>query len=262
MTIPQAGAQPQSVAAALAGVDVLQRLGEKVPLDVHFLDESGKDVLLSQFTGDVPVVLVPVYYRCPMLCTQVLNALVRTLKRIPLEPWRDFHVVVFSIDPRERPSLAAQKKLHYLDRYDQPGASAGWHFLTGEEQEVRRLADAVGFQYTYVAAHDVYNHPAAIILLTKDGTINRYLLGLDFSPRDLRLALVETAEGRIGSLADSILLRCYRYDPASGRYGLAIMTAVRIGGGLTVAGLVGTIVILGRKHRRDSELSRAHDHAV
>lgn len=244
-----APAAAQSFAPASDGVGLEQRLSARIPLDLPFTDESGRPVVLGAYFQEQPVVLVPVYYSCPMLCTQVLNALLRTLRQVRLDAGTHFQVIVFSIDPREQPPLAAQKKLQYLRQYDRAGADRGWHFLTSSETSIAALTEAIGFRFQYVPARDEYAHPAAIVLLSKDGMINRYILGLDFSARDLRLALVETADGKLGTFVDRILLRCFSYDAASGRYGWAIMAAVRLGGGFTLAGLIGGIVLMERRAR-------------
>ncbi len=242
---------------ALDALDVVQQLNEKVPLDAAFADAAGRDVRLGDyFDNERPVILVPVYYRCPMLCTQVLNALVRNLRSVDFKPGEAFEVVVFSIDPKETPTLAAQKKLQYLDAYGDVATQDGWHFLTGRQSEIRRVADAIGFHYAYDAERDLYAHAAAVLLVTPDGRIARYLLGLDYKPRDLRFALLEAGEGRIGSPVDQVLMRCFAYDPATGRYGFAIMTALRIGGVAVVLSLVGMMLVFRRretKRRRDEE---------
>jgi len=242
--------QDASQVNPLTDVRLDQRIGERVPLDLIYRDEHSEPVKLEGFFGAVPVILIPVYYRCPMLCTQVLNALVRTMRQISLSAPNDFQVVIVSIDPREEPVLAAEKKMHYLDQYDRPGANDGWHFLTGSEDQIRALTDAIGFHYVYDAKQDQYAHPAAITIVSADGKINRYILGLDFSARDMRLALVDTAEGRIGSVVDQILLRCYHYDPSTGRYGFAIMTSLRVAAAITVFTMLGGIVFLARRYRQ------------
>lgn len=249
----QAGAQPQ--ADTLSRVALTQRVGESVPLELTFRDEAGRLTALRELMSDRPVILVPVFYRCPMLCTQVLNALLRAVQELTLSAGSDYEVIVFSIDARETPTLAAQKKLAYLRHVRDPAMRAGWHFLTGEREAIDRLCEAIGYRYAYDAARDQFAHPAAAVILTPDGRISRYVVGLDYSPRDLRLSLVESSEGRIGSVVDRVLLRCYAYDPASGRYGFAVMNALRIGGALTLLGLAGLVGFLRRRHagRVDAE---------
>lgn len=225
------------------------RLGDQVPLDVSLIDESGATVQLAEFVDRRPVVLVPAYYRCPMLCTLVISALVDTVAEVELEPGTDFQVVVFSIDPRETPSLASEKKLNYLRRFGRNDTQGGWHFLTARQETIDRITSALGYGYAYDPENDQFAHPAAIAVLTPDGYIARYLLGLDYQSRDLRLALVEASQGRIGDFVDQIVLRCYHYDPAKGRYGFAIMSAIRIAGAMTVLALGGAVMIMRRRTR-------------
>lgn len=229
-----------------------QRLGAQVPLDAEFVDESGAAVTLGSFVDRRPVVLVPAYYRCPMLCTLVINALVETVAEVELQPGKDFQVVVFSIDPREQPSLAAEKKLNYLRRFGRNDTQAGWHFLTATKETIDRVTGAVGYGYVYDQETDQYAHPAAVAVLTPEGRVSRYLLGFDYGPRDLRLALVESSQGRVGTLVDKALLRCYAYDPATGKYGFAVMTALRSGAIFTVLGLTGAILFMQMRRRRRS----------
>ncbi len=238
---------PQS---PLEKVAMTQRLGEAVPLQLTFTDESGKAVQLGSFFSDRPVVIVPVVYECAMLCTQVLNALHRTLQSIDLVAGRDFAVVVMSIDPRETAQLAAEKKLRYLGRHASATTWRAWHFLTGEHAPISQLTEAVGYFYTYDEQTRQFAHPAAVVVLTPQGRISRYVVGLDYSPSDLRLALIESSDGVIGSMVDRLLLRCYRYDPRNGRYGLAIATALQVGGALTVLLVATGILWLSRRPAR------------
>jgi protein SCO1/2 len=219
----------------LSKIGVDQRLNHQVPLDLPFVDETGRAVRLGDFFGRRPVILALVYYECPMLCTQVLNGLTGSLKVLNFDVGREFDVVAVSINPREGPGLAAQKKEAYLERYGRAQTAAGWHFLTGQEENIRRLADAVGFRYVYDEEIEQYAHGAAIELLTPKGIIARYFYGIEYSPRDIRLGLVEASEERIGSVIDSALLLCYHYDPSTGKYGAAAMKLVRVGAVATVA---------------------------
>ncbi|HUG92622.1 MAG TPA: SCO family protein [Planctomycetaceae bacterium] len=234
------------------GTDVAfeQKLGAAIPADLAFRNEDGQPVTLGAFLSERPVALMLVQYRCPMLCNVALDGAVRSLKAVSLDPGRDFRVLVVSFDPREGPRLARQKRDSVLERYDRPRTEGGWHFLTGEKDAIERLTAAVGFRYVYEADDDRYAHPAGLVVLTPGGRISRYLLGIDPPVRDLRLALVEASEGRIGTLSDRVLLLCYAWDPAAGRYGFAILTAVRIGGVLTVAALAAGITLLLRRERR------------
>jgi len=212
-------------------------------------DTSGDSIKLANLVDRRPVVLVPAYYRCPMLCTLVISALVDTVAEVELKPGADFQIVVFSIDPRETPSLASEKKLNYLRRFGRNDTQDGWHFLTAKQDAIEQITNALGYGYAYDPENDQFAHPAAIAVLTPDGQIARYLLGLDYQPRDLRLALVEASQGRIGDFVDQIVLRCYHYDPARGRYGFAIMSAIRIAGAMTVLALGGAVMIMRRRMR-------------
>lgn len=227
-----------------------QRLGQPVPTTLVFRDDTGRPVRLGDLFGRRPVLLALVYYRCPMLCSQVLSGLVHGLRPLPLEPAREFDVVVASIDPREGPELAAAKKRASLTDYGRPHTAPGWHFLTGGGEAVAALARAVGFRYVYDRDRDQFAHPAAAVVLTPDGRVARYLLGIEFAPRDLRLSLVEASSGRIGTPVDRVLLFCYRYDPTAGRYSLAILTLVRAAGIATVTILVLFIATMVRRERR------------
>jgi protein SCO1/2 len=229
-----------------------QRLNEQVPLDLVFQDETGASVKLEDYFGSKPVILVLAYYRCPMLCTEVLNGLVRALMDVTFDVGREFNVVTVSFDSRETPELAAAKKKTYLERYGRAGAAEGWHFLTGGEESIVRLTEAVGFRYTYDARHDQFAHASGIMILTPQGKIARYFYDISYPPRDLRFGLVEASENKIGSPVDRILLYCFHYDPSEGKYGAAIMNIVRLGGALTVL-LLGTFLgLLWWQERRKS----------
>ncbi|MBI3768326.1 MAG: SCO family protein [Deltaproteobacteria bacterium] len=231
---------------ALREVAIEQRLDAQVPLDLAFRDESGAPVNLGQYFGTRPVILSLVYYQCPMLCTLVLNGLVRALRVLSFDPGREFEIVTVSFNPRETPELAATKKATYLGEYDRPGAAAGWHFLTGDADAIERLARAVGFHYTYVPEEQQFAHAAAIMVLTQDGRVARYFFGVEYSPRDLRFGLIDAAEHKIGTAVDHLLLYCYRYDPATGKYGAIAMNLVRAGGLVTVLALVGFVLMMRR----------------
>jgi protein SCO1/2 len=228
------------------GID--QRLNEQVPLDLVFRDEEGRTVRLGDYFDGKLVILVLAYYRCPMLCNQVLNGLVDGLRGIPLDMGEQFRVVTVSFDAREKPELAAAKKANYAESYGRGGASDGWHFLTGEQESIDQLTRAVGFRYAYDANQDQFAHGSAIMVLTPDGKIARYFYGIRYPPRDLRLALVEASQGKIGSPVDQVLLLCFQYDSASGKYTLAVMNLIRLGGVFTLL-VVGTY--LGRGWYRD-----------
>jgi protein SCO1/2 len=223
---------------ALLGVGIDQKLNYQVPLDVTVRDEAGRDVALSTyFQAKKPVILALVYYRCPMLCTQILTGLVSSLKAVSFVPGRDFEVVSMSFDPKDTSELAAAKKANYLRRYGHPETVNGWHFLTGEERNIKTLTDAVGFHFKYDAATDQFAHASAILVLTPEGRISRYFYGVEYAPRDVRLGLVEASAGKIGNPVDEVMLFCYHYDPATGKYGAIAM------GGLRFAGLAFLLVL-------------------
>ena len=226
--------------AALRDVAFRQRLGERVPLDVPFRDETGRTVTLREYVGK-PLLLVPAYYTCPMLCGLVLGGVTRALRVLSFDVGREFRVVTFSFDPADGPAAAAEKKARYVGDYGRPGAADGWHFLTGDAPSIAALTDAIGFQATYDEAHRQFAHAAGIVLLTPDGHVARYFFGVEFAPRDLRLALVEASENRIGTVVDQLLLFCFHYDPSTGRYTRVALAAVRAGGIATLALLVGAI---------------------
>jgi protein SCO1 len=243
------GAPSQTMPLPLREIGFDQNIDQKLPLDTTFRDESGRSVALSTYYGEKPVLLAFVYYTCPMLCTQVLNAMTSTISTLSLDAGRDFELVLVSIDPRETPAQAAAKKAEYLHRYKRPGAEAGWHFLTGDEPEIKKLAKAAGFRYAWDEQTQQYAHPTGIIVTTNDGRPARYLFGIEYGPRDLNLALVEASEGKVGTFADQLLLFCYHYDPMTGRYGLYIMRAIRIAGVATVAFIGIFIVTMVRRER-------------
>jgi protein SCO1/2 len=244
------GQDPGASVNPSAGIGIDQRLNEPVPLGAVFRDEAGRVVRLGDCLAGRPAVLVLVYYRCPMLCNEVLDGLLRSLRTLALTAGREFTVVAVSIDPRETPDLAAAKRDGYLHRYARPAAGSDWRFLTGEEGSIRTLARAVGFRYRYDERTGLFAHAGGAIVLTPDGRIARYFYGIEFPPRDLRLGLVEAAAGKIATAADRVLLLCLRYDPATGKYSLALWNAVRLGAALTAALLAGFIVVMLRRERR------------
>jgi protein SCO1/2 len=226
----------------LKEVGIDQKLNDSIPLNLTFRDEHGNPVELAQYFGSKPVILSLVYYNCPMLCTQVLNGLDRSLQLIPMEIGKDFNVVTVSIDPTERPVLAEAKQVMYAGMYGRPGAVQGWHFLTGDEPQIKQLADSVGFRYAYDPDSKQYAHASAIMLLTPEGKISRYFYGITYPARDLRLGLDEASEGKIGSPVDQVLLFCYHYDPHTGKYGLIVSRVIQISGFLTI--LIGGILLI------------------
>lgn len=233
------------------GVKFDQNLDTRLPLDVPLRDERGRSIALGDFFGRKPVIVNLVYYECPMLCNEVLNSLLRSMNALAFDVGKEFDVVTVSIDPAETPELASRKKAAYLARYGRKGAADGWHFLTGDEPSIRRLAKAVGFNYAYDEKSRQFAHPAGIAIATPQGKIARYFFGISYPARDLRLALVEAATGKIGSPMDQILLMCFHYDPRTGKYNVAVMNVVRFLGCMTLASL-GTfmLVMFRRDHRR------------
>lgn len=237
--------------AALREVGIDQKLDGQLPLDAMFKDETGRDVAIGDYFGKGrPVVLALVYYDCPMLCTQVLNGMTGALKTISLNAGTDFDVIALSFDPREAPKLARAKKIAYMGRYGRPGTEQGWHFLTGTPEAIARVTDAVGFRYTFDEQLGQFAHGALITVLTPDARISRYLYGIDYGGRDLRLALVEASSGAIGTPVDQALLYCYHWDPTTGRYGFFVMNLVRGAGVLTLLGFGTFIVVSLRRERR------------
>jgi protein SCO1/2 len=231
----------------LKDVSIDQKLNDQVPMNLMFKDEHGKPVMLGQFfTPGKPVILSLVYFTCPMLCTEELNGLDRSLKMIPMSIGKDFDVVTVSIDPSDQPIMAEAKRDLYTGMYGRPGAAAGWHFLTGENSQIKALADAVGYHYAYDAQSGQFAHAALIMVLTGEGKISKYFYGIEYPARDLRFGLEQASDGKIGSPVDQVLLFCYHYDPHTGKYGLVISRAVQLGGAVTLLGLGTLIFFLAR----------------
>ncbi len=235
-----------------------QKLGSWVPLDLSFRDEQGNTVTLRSLMRGRPVVLSLVYYSCPMICTEVLNGMAESFRRLPFAMGKDYDVITVSINPNEQPQLASEKKANYLKVYGKPEDGAHWHFLTGADSSIKPLAASVGFRYVYDTATSQYAHPTGIIVLTPKGQVARYLYGIDYPPKDLKFALVEASGNQVGSAVDQILLLCYHYDSATGKYGFVVLNAVRIGGVLTLIAMgivIGFYLRRERKQRRASALS-------
>lgn len=243
------GAQPLSK-EQVERIGIDQHLDEQLPLGLVFTDEQGQQVKLEQYFGSKPVVLTLVYYECPMLCTQVLNGLVRSLRMVSFEMARDYEVVTVSFDPRETPQLAAAKKAEYAKELGKPGAEAGWHFLTGTQDQIDLLTKAVGFRYELDERTGQYIHAAGVVVLTPTGRLARYFYGIEYSPKDLRLGLIEASNEQIGSPVDQFLLLCFHYDPASGKYTLAVLKTLRLAGGLTVLAIGLYVCVALRRERR------------
>lgn len=242
----------------LEKVGIDQKIGQQLPLDLKFTDESGRDVRLGDYFGKRPVVLALAYYECPMLCTQVLNGMTAALKTISFDAGKAFDVVVVSINPREGPQLASEKKKTYVEHYGRPQTAGAWHFLTGTDPAIHALADAIGFRYAYDEAIQQYAHAAAIYVVTPQGAVARYFLGIDFPENDLRYALIEASNNRLGTMADQVILFCYHYDPATGRYGADTLLAVRIGGVLTVLTFLTFALVSARLERKRSRMEARH----
>ncbi len=228
-----------------------QKLNAQIPLDATFRNESGSAVTLGQYFGQGrPVVLTLVYYDCPMLCTLVLNGLAGAMKGMSLTPGTDYELVTVSFNPAETPALAAAKKKAYIQRYGHPEAAASWHFLTGDQPSIDRLTRAVGFHYVYDPRTKIYAHATGIMVATPDGHLSKYLYGIEYSPRELRMAVVDASSGRIGNPVDRILLYCYHYDPNTGKYGLVVLNVIRLGGLVTVVVLGSFIAVMVARDRR------------
>jgi protein SCO1 len=252
----------------LGNIGIEQRLNQQVPLDLQFRDESGASVRLRDyFQSGRPVVLSLVYYRCQILCSQVLSSLAGALRYVKFDAGRDFEVLTVSFDPAETPEMATEAKAKYLSIYGHPGAVEGWHFLTGEQASIHALSDAVGFHYYWDKGTNQFAHATGIMLLTPDGRVSQYYYGARYFPSDLRLGLIQSSQNRIGTIADQIVLYCYHYDPRIGRYGAIVTRIIQLSGGFTVLVFGGILLFLfvtdpNRKNRknarRQTELIHAH----
>jgi len=241
----------------LANVGIEQHLDQQIPPDLTFRDESGKTVRLGDYFGKRPMILNLVYYNCPMLCGEVLSGLTSTLRVLKFDLGREFEVITVSFDPRETPQIAAEKKKQYLERYGRKGAEQGWHFLTGQQDAIAALTKSAGFQYEYDAKTNQFAHTTAIMVLTPKGKIAQYYYGVEYAPKDLRLGLIEASQNKIGNLVDQVLLYCYHYDPATGKYGAVIMRVVRLAGLATILSLGAFIAIMFRRDTAHTSRERA-----
>lgn len=240
------------VPQVLKEIGIEQKLGQKIPLDIEFKDEEGRIVKIGDyFNKNKPVILALVYYECPMLCNEVLNGLTGSLKGISLTAGKDFEVVAISFNSKEYdiPELAKKKKEAYVKRYDRAGTEQGWHFLTGTQDSIDKITDAIGFKYRWDEKTQQFAHVGGITVLDPSGQISKYFYGIDYAPTDLKFALIEASEGKVGSVADQLLLYCYHYDPSTGTYGFAILRAVRIGGLLTLLAIVGMFIYFRKKKK-------------
>ncbi len=233
----------------LKKVDIEQHLQTQVPPGLVFRDEHGHPVKLGSFFGKRPVTLALVYYECPMLCTLALNGQLRAFRMVKFDLGKDYDAIEVSINPRETPALANAKKALYLDKYRRPSAGDGWHFLTGDEANIKALADAVGFHYAYDPVSGQYAHATALMVLTPEGRIARYQFGVEYSPRDLQFSLIDASAGKIGSPVVQVLMYCFHYDPATGKYSLLVIRLVQAGAILTILLLVGFILYASRRYR-------------
>ena len=231
----------------LKNVGVDQHLDAQVPLNLEFRDETGKSVRLGDYLGKRPVILNLAYYGCTMLCGEVQSGIIGSLRALQFNPATDFDIVTVSFDPKETPEQAAAKKKSLLLRYHRPGAEQGWHFLTGDQHNIAALTKSVGFDYQYDPTLNQWAHAAAIMVLTPEGKISKYFYGVEFAPKDLRFGLIEASQNKIGTVVDQMLLYCYHYNPATGKYGAVIMNVLRLAGVATVLILGGLVLILFRR---------------
>jgi len=243
--------------AILSKVGIAQRLNEQLPLDLTFTDDAGKQVQLGSYFGKRPAILALVYYQCPMLCSEELNGLTGALQMVNFVPGRDFDVIVVSIDPSEGTDLAAAKKRIYLKRYGHPDTAAGWHFMTGTQANIDALTKAVGFGYVKIPGPDgkltQFAHASSIQIVTPEGKLAQYYMGVEYSPKDLRLGLVEASANRIGSPVDNILTYCYHYDPKTNKHSLIVARVVQLGGLVTLCTLGGFMLVMFRRDARQQD---------
>lgn len=255
---PEQFAATTGLPETLKAVGIEQRLGEQLPLDTELKDENGQAVKLgTYFNTGRPVILAFVYYECPMLCNQVLNGLTGSLKGMSFDAGREFDVVAISFDARENDiaDLAKNKKASYMDRYGRPGTEKGWHFLTGTQEAIDKVTAAAGFSYKWDDKSNQFAHAAGVMVVTPDGKMSRYFYGIDYSPKDIKFGVMESAESKVGSPTEKLLLYCYHYDPATGKYGLAILRVMRLSGVATLIGLGAMIFVFWRKNKKKDEQS-------
>jgi protein SCO1/2 len=247
---PYSQPAPSGLPKALDDVGIDQKLHEQLPLDLEFRNENGEAVRLGKYFGNTPVVLSLVFYECPMLCNQVLNGMVGAFRVMSFRPGKEFEVITVSFDSRETPTLAADKKstyVAYLPEEKRTDAASGWHFLTGDETNIKRLTDAVGFRYHFDEATNQFAHASAIYVTTPQGKLARYFYGIEYAPRDIRLGVIEASQNKIGSPMDQLLLYCYHYDPATGKYGAVVINMVRLGGIATMVAMLTVLLLLRRR---------------
>lgn len=251
--------QTNGLPKELQTVGIEQNLNAQLPLDTKFVDENGREVTLSNYFGKgKPVVLALVYFECPMLCNEVLNGLAGSLKGVSFTPGKEFDVVAISFDTHDTPEIARAKKESYLARYGHPETAAGWHFLTGKQDSIDKVTQAVGFKYHWDEKTKQFAHAGGIQVVTPDGRLARYFYGIEYAPKEVKFGLMDASSNKIGNPVEQLLLYCYHYDPASGKYGLAIMNVVRLGGVATIIGLAAMLMILWRyKDGKENETETA-----
>jgi protein SCO1/2 len=254
-------AQQYGIPAMLQGVGIEQKLDSQLPLEARFRDETGAPVRLGNYFRGRPVIVNLVYYQCPMLCNMVLTGMTNTLRHLSLNPGTDFDIVTISFDPSETPQLAAAKRQSYLAKYNRVGAAASWHFLTGDESQIRQVTEAVGFHYRWDDRQKAWAHASGIFIATPEGKLSRYIYGVYYPDRDVRLSLVEASANKIGTLNDQILLFCYHYDPKKGKYGLVIINIIRLLCSATALALAAFVITMLRRERRAKPDWRPLPHA-
>lgn len=250
---PLYGARPESgnvstgLPPALKDVGIDQRLNEQVPLDAVFKDDQGREVRLGEYFKGKPVVLALIYYSCPMLCNQVLNGMLSSVRQVSFNAGEEYQIVAISFDSRETPELATAKKQTYVKAYNRASGNAGWHFLTGDDANIKRVTDAVGFRYKWDDQTNQFAHASGMFVLTPEGKLARYFYGIEYRPRDVRLGLVEASQSRIGTPVDTLMLYCYHYDPKTGKYGPVVMNIMKVAGVITIGLIAGMLLMLRRR---------------
>ena len=249
-TTSSAAMEANAALAILNDVGINQNIGEQIPLDLTFIDEEGNDVTLRELYRGKPIILSLVYYDCPMLCTEILNGINRSLRPLSFSVGEEFDMISVSFDPRETPELASEKKYQYVTSYNREGTAEGWHFLTGKPDAIEALTKAVGFRYTYDDAAEQFAHGSAIMVTTPTGVVSHYFFGIEYPTNDIRLALIEASENKLGSIYDQVALYCFHYDPQTGKYGMVIMNVIRLSGIATVVILGAFMFVMIRRDRR------------
>ena len=243
----ESGSVSTGLPPILKEIGIDQRLNEQVPLDAVFKDDQGHEVRLGDYFKGKPVVLALIYYSCPMLCNQVLNGMLTSVRQVSFNAGEEFQIVAISFDSRETPQLAAAKKQTYVRAYNRSGADAGWHFLTGDDANIKRVTDAVGFRYKWDEKTNQFAHASGIFVITPQGKLSRYFYGIEYPPRYVRLGLVEASQNHIGTMADTLMLYCYHYDPATGKYGAVVMNIMKVAGVITIGLIVGMLLMLRKR---------------